>query len=167
MFGANRGTVFSYLIDNTKLRSGTFQLLDSNFLKHDVGSKACMAIADLDENGTMEYVVGTSRGGLLFFSETQLDTTTQPVGLTEVSATNSKLYVFPNPAKGLFTCRLSDGVFYSPTIALYNILGEKTNLETNIEPNQLSIKVNDYTPGIYFLQVQHNNQLSTFKVMLY
>ena len=165
--GANRGTVFSYLIDNTKLRSGTFQLLDSNFMKHDVGSKACMAVADLDENGTMEYVVGTSRGGLLFFSETQLDTTTQPVGLTEVSATNSKLYVFPNPAKGSFTCRLSDGVFYSPTIALYNILGEKTNLETNIEPNQLSIKVNEYTPGIYFLQVQHNNQLSTFKVMLY
>jgi len=164
---ANRGTVFTYLVDSTKLRSGSFQLIDSNLLKYDVGSKACLAIADLDNNGSLEYVVGTSRGGLVLFSETQIDTTTQPVGLAEWSNQSSKITVFPNPAKGSFSCRIREGVFNSPTIELYNLLGEKMYLNVRIEPTQLHLTVEDYTPGIYFLRLSHNNQLSTTKVMLY
>lgn len=165
--GANRGTVFTYLIDTTKLRSGAFQLLDSNFLNHDIGSKACVAIADIDNNGTLEYVVGTSRGGLVLFSETQLDTTTQPVAVNELSISPSQLFVYPNPAKGSFTCRLFEGNFSAPSIALYNLLGEKTNFSLRTEPTQLSITVEGYIPGIYFLQVSHHNQLNTVKILLY
>jgi hypothetical protein len=102
--GTNRGLVYRYAVDSTKLRSGAFALIDSNFIGEDVGSESTISIADINADGKLEYLLGNSRGGLLLYSDTLLDTSIV-LSLPDLrEGRNLKLY--PNPARDILFLEL-------------------------------------------------------------
>jgi hypothetical protein len=165
LVGSYAGNVYQYLIDPSHLRTGNFQLLDNNFLKHDPGSKSTIAVADLNGDGKMEYVVGNSRGGLTMYSDSVWDPGTS-LGVTEIPKNESTLLVYPNPAKDYFVCTLTGASFMHPTIELFNMLGEKVLAETSLAANGIHVNTINLSKGLYFVRIIDDSKIYTAKVLV-
>lgn len=164
--GSNRGLIFKYLVEGPKLRSGSFQLLDSNILKQPVGSESTISIADINSDGHLEYLVGNSRGGLLLFSDTLLDSSTQPVAVQPTSTDDVSLHLYPNPAKELITCIVSGIQLKQPQVLLFDLLGQQVNSDINIQENSIRINTSAYSKGIYFVKITSQGYSYTGKFMV-
>lgn len=165
--GSQRGTIFKFEIDSTKLRSGSFVQVDTNFLNYVVGWRATMQADDLNDDGKLDYICGNSRGGLLFFSDALLDSSILiPSGIKEANAPSS-LLVYPNPSSGIVTCVLPKDVSEKYQILLFNILGE--SITPNIQQHstqQFSIDVSNVPDGCYYLQYSDSNSRITQKIII-
>lgn len=77
-----------------------FEVLTENLPGVDVGGFANPTFADFNNDGLLEFVVGTRRGGVIFYaSDWQTDAT---VPISSAPAT-FEFSVFPNPNSGTFT----------------------------------------------------------------
>lgn len=79
--------------------------------------------------------------------------------------------IFPNPSSGIFNIRTNHltNLSEKPTIYLYNSLGQKEeiNPDKQIEYNgQLSINLDQHSPGIYFLSLQFMDGSVTKKLLV-
>ncbi len=152
--GSNRGAVFKYLIDTTKLRSGSFSLLDANALQFDLGAKSTVAIADLNNDGKKDFVTGNSRGGLNYFSEALLDTSVLLSVKDELPLRNNiSVNVFPNPSHSeIFFQIKSDKQDNNWNFSLFDITGRILQHSENISANtKHSVSIQNLQSGIYFL----------------
>lgn len=106
------------------------------------------ALADLDNDGFLEIVIGNMRGGLSFFKTSLLAdgmVTTNNVFL------NEKIQVKPNPCKDILTVSFIHNKPIFDEINIYNLQGKlvKTIAIFNTQTN---ISMDDVEPGIYFLK---------------
>lgn len=163
--GSGRGATFEFLIDANDVRNGTFTLIDSDLLKHDSGSESTISIADINNDGHMEYLVGNSRGGLLMYSDSVWDAGTT-LAVNEIPQLPGGLSVFPNPAKDYFTCQLSNAEFQSPTVELFNVLGEKVVVEHSTFHNNLHINTSQLGKGVYFVRIVNAGKIYSAKVLI-
>lgn len=164
--GSNRGVVFKYQIDTTKLRSGTFNLISSDALQFDLGIKSIVAVADLNSDGKADYVTGNSRGGLNFFSEALLDSSVL-VAVEEIQSENEfQFSVFPNPASSQITIRVGKNQNTSlQTVSMHDLLGRNFLVEkTEAGASEYIIYTQNLPNGLYVLTV--NNNYSTARKIL-
>jgi len=82
------------------------------------------------------------------------------VGVNEIS--NEKINVFPNPAKDILNISSNEEL---KSITLYNNVGQEVYFNTNIQ-NNLSININKFECGIYFLKVETNSGVKTQKISI-
>lgn len=164
--GSMRGAVFKYLVNTANLRSGSFTLLDSNFIRQDVGSKSTFSLADLNNDGHLEYIVGNSRGGLLLYSDSLWDQSTLPIAINEVQGNAPQLLLYPNPANGYFVCKLNTGSFSNAVAELYNVLGEQVPAPKNMGGGSLVVTTSGLQPGLYFIRITDAGHSYTGRVMV-
>jgi hypothetical protein len=164
--GSSRGLVFKYLVNQANLRSGAFQLIDSNILQQNIGSKSTISIADLNNDGHAEYLTGTSRGGLLLYSDTIWDNSTLPVAVNDVSGSHLSLYIFPNPANDYVTCVLKGGELYEPAIEMLDMVGRRIKGDVSISGNRLTINTAAFEHGIYLVRISTQGHSYTGKVII-
>jgi hypothetical protein len=159
--GSNKGFVLEYLIDTSLLNGGSFLLIDSNYLQTRVGTKATMYAADITNDGKLEYVVGNSRGGLLMFSDSLLDTTVV-ISINPIEP-NTDFLLYPNPGSQTLHCVLPTGFNSSHTPVVRNMLGEIVGV-THVQTadNSFVFDVTSLSNGIYFMQA-YNTQQSLIK----
>jgi len=158
--GTNRGAVFKYYVAANQLRGGTFVLLDSNVLRKDVGQKSTIAMADFNNDGKPDFVVGNSVGGVNFFSSIQVST-----NIPEVTKTNELSYtwnMFPNPAQSqvFISCQSDENC----TIEVYSSVGKLLFTETFT--GNLSISTEKFSSGIYFVKLLQRNGSTTKRLVL-
>ena len=149
--GSDRGWVFRYLIDTTLLRSGAFAVLDSNFLRYDVGARATLSIADINNDGYADYAVGEARGGVLLFSDTLLDNPPVVISTPERRADSPPLLrLYPNPAGDQLNLwfNRADRAEYR----LYDALGRIWQQGVIQERRQLNLQ--DLPSGFYWVEVK-------------
>lgn len=105
--GSERGLVFKYKVNRDSLRRGSFLLVDSNVLGYNAGSRSTISIADINNDGKPEYLVGNQRGGMMLLSEVNWnsDTTT---AIEEPLSRNSNLVIYPNPARNVLKIESSN-----------------------------------------------------------
>ena len=164
--GSYRGAVLRYQVDGTKLRGGSFTQLDSNFLKYDVGGKSAITIADINNDGLLEYVVGNSRGGLLMYSDSMWDASTLPLEVENIQPEGRTIKVYPNPARNYFVCQL-EGVDLSAAKAeVFNILGEKVSPVLNQTSDRILISTADLSNGFYLVRITSSNKAYTGKILI-
>nr|MBA3706324.1 T9SS type A sorting domain-containing protein [Bacteroidota bacterium] len=74
---------------------------------------------------------------------------------------NTTFEVFPNPASGLITAKIFSNENDVVLMKLFTIQGQKV-LEKTIRiasgENSFSFNSDDFTPGLYLLMLQNNNQ---------
>ncbi len=164
--GSYRGNIFEYLIDPNHLRSGAFQLIDSDLLKHPVGSKSTFSMADLNQDGKMEYLIGNSRGGLTLYSDSVWDPEATPLAINKILPDNLQLRVFPNPAGDYMECDLSGRDLSHPQLQLYNMLGEDVQLSYTVNTKSIRINTSALPKGLYFVRLQSGGKSYTGKILI-
>ncbi|MBL0308479.1 MAG: T9SS type A sorting domain-containing protein [Bacteroidetes bacterium] len=166
LIGSASGTVYQYFIDPTRLRSDSFPLIDSNYLKQDVGGKAVITFTDLNADGHLEYVLGNQRGGLMMFSDSLWDTSTVPFNHVAVIKNPNRLRLYPNPAKEYFVCEMDGGHFHQPVTTVYNLIGETIPHQISIDGNKMIFSLPDIAPGIYFIRISEDDIAFTGKILI-
>ncbi len=163
--GSHRGVVFKYDVNTNNLRSGGFALTDTNFLKQDVGTKAVISIADINSDGLLEYLVGNSRGGLLFYSDSLWDTGTF-LSTPTVLPYQNHLKIYPNPARDYFVC-VKEGEDWSNAKAeLYNVIGERVYADVKQSGNRIAINANELSSGFYIVRISQDGKTYSGKILI-
>ncbi|PIV58162.1 MAG: hypothetical protein COS14_11055 [Bacteroidetes bacterium CG02_land_8_20_14_3_00_31_25] len=75
--------------------------------------------------------------------------------------------VFPNPSNGLFQITFSKSMSFGLIkIGIFNTIGQKIYESDNSDINGLSINLNKQSDGIYFIQVMHNGEINSLKIII-
>jgi hypothetical protein len=162
--GSLKGDISEYIIDPSKLRGGSFTRIDANLLKHNVGSKSTVSIADINNDGKLEYLVGNSRGGLLMYSDSLWDPGTL-LGVKETE-NGGLLKIYPNPAKDYVICEAGNHTFVNPKVEVFNLLGERVNADAKISPVQIVVNTANLHKGFYLIRVSDKGQSLVGKILV-
>lgn len=170
MVGCLRGFVYQYDLDVNKLRSGAFTMVDSNLVKQDVGTKAHLTAADLNNDGSLEYVIGNSRGGLLLYSDVLWNTPgailCSSTGIPANKPAKEGMAIYPNPSNNYFVCEMQDTDFLNPKAVLYNVLGEKILVEGKLTGNRFVMNTETLNSGFYTVQITDAGKTYSGKIVI-
>ncbi len=163
--GSEGGVIFKYLINPDSLSRGSFQLLDSNVIGRAIGANATISIADINNDGQMEYLIGTSTGGLVMYSDSNWDPSTT-LGIYDIPVKQGQLKIYPNPARDYFICTADDGGFINPRVDIYNVLGEHVNTDIQLTNNQIVVNTEQLSSGFYLIRITDAGKSYPGKVLV-
>jgi hypothetical protein len=128
----------------------------------DVGERSHPAVADIDNDGLYEVIVGTSRGGFRIF-ETNLNKNCTLTHTQSPVDDQLKIEVAPNPTSDVFTVSTESNQILR--WRLTNQLGQIVQTGSSVLP-VFSVSMNNESNGTYFLSIDTGSYLHTEKVML-
>jgi hypothetical protein len=141
--------------------TGTFNLDSERMGDVHVGVRTRPAIADIDNDGKLEMVVGNERGGLNAFQTNLWLDSTSPV--SEPGWAN-QMEVFPNPAREVLHVQLGQEV--QASLALISAAGQVVATAQSQEATaQISLQA--VPAGVYFLQVTADGERAVRKVVVW
>ncbi|MBL4709624.1 MAG: T9SS type A sorting domain-containing protein, partial [Flavobacteriales bacterium] len=85
------------------------------------------------------------------------------VGLNELQD-EDKVSIFPNPIKDVLHLRLEKELIQS--IELFNTKGQLVLKQRGINNKNLSLNLEAYVSGIYFIRIISNHSMTTKKVII-
>lgn len=151
--GQETGAIWQFKDVANNLNS-TFTPVDSSFGNIDEGQRSSLAVGDINQDGTLDFIVGNQRGGLAYFAGRQ------PVS-TQTVAENHTLNLFPNPSQGLLN-------IYNPypqaQIQLFNSLGQQL-WQRSVHQGQQQLHIQQPS-GWYYLSLENAKQRLTAKFLL-
>jgi len=151
--GSQRGFTLKFAVDPDSLRSGTFALIDSDLLGVKPGIRSNVSIADINHDGHNDYLTGNIRGGIMLFSDTAWTTYYSTTGIAAITPNEDLLKVYPNPAKDMIICHLTQGNSQLVSAQLYDILGASVSTTiTRSDESGIVLSVAGLSPGIYVIQ---------------
>ncbi len=94
-------------------------------------------------------------------------TTANTTGIIKNNATQNILEVYPNPSNGFVNIRFYDKT-NKATISVIDILGKTVFIDTVSSESAIekTINVSHLTRGVYFLQIENNNQKYSKKIVI-
>ena len=155
--GSERGQIEVYENIDGNL-DGTFTLVDSTYGNIREGKVTHPSIADINGNGTLDILVGNSRGGLGFF------TTDLPVNTTDFK-NDLTINLFPNPVDEFFYLEIEGLNGKQANLRIYNTIGQ-TMIEKDLPYQKNGVNVNNLSAGIYFCEVIVGNRRGVRKLVI-
>lgn len=156
--GSKNGKISVYdNIDNNL--NGEFNEVSERYGNIKEGHSTTVAVYDIDNDNFLEMLVGNERGGLSFYN-------TDIIADVNVSTNNSvtanaEIEVFPNPSEGIFSFSNKQTTNYQ----LYNTSG------VLIKSGKLGvngiINLQEYTNGLYIINLEINGNLTSKKLVKY
>ena len=165
LVGSLSGKVFEFDVNTNNLRQGEFNLITSDFLQQPVGTKSTISVADINNDGELEYLVGNGSGGLEIFSDSAWNPGTS-LGIAEIEKGPAQLRIYPNPAKDYFTCSVENVELVNPKVEVFNVLGEKLNVEANFLSPRLTVNSANLSNGFYIVKILDAGKAYLGKVLL-
>lgn len=130
----------------------------SNTLNYASGIYTAPAVADLNDDGFIDMVMGNINGGLNYFEGKVYD-----IGIEEIDHKGvANLNVFPNPGNGSFT--ISTPNMSNNKIAVYTLSG-KLVLTQEVVSEETKVDLQNHPPGMYLFILQGKGELRTAKVV--
>lgn len=151
MAGGDPGTLNLYG-DLASGITGSLNVIDEDFGDLDMGNRSAPALADLNNDGKFELVVGNQRGGLEMF------TTELNIGFTSIEnpAVTEKPYsIHQDGSEVIVTWKIKEGVI--KLVDVYGRLLDENDAATQVDLSQL-------LPGIYFLQLELDGKVWVEKI---
>jgi hypothetical protein len=140
---------------------GTFSQLYSNFGNVMEGDRSKPALADLNEDGYFDLLVGNRRGGLSLFST---NLSTEGNVSTSEEFVELQVEVFPNPTEGTVQLDMPELSPYDQVqVEVIDILGRVVRTQIFYGSTQ-KLSLVDLPDGLYFLQLHSGRQKGTVKV---
>ena len=129
--------------------SGSFTEEDSKLLYIYEGILTGVAVANLNNDGFLDMIIGNYSGGLAYYKG---DAPTI-ADINETITTNIQILVFPNPATNVISVQIENN-FQSKMIdfEIYDLLGNKLIKKQIRNLNNAKIDVSELANGIYFLK---------------
>ncbi|WP_177761414.1 T9SS type A sorting domain-containing protein [Flavobacterium sp. I3-2] len=73
--------------------------------------------------------------------------------------------VYPNPTVNYLVIENLDGFSTNDTIEIYNMLGQKIQQQNNLSETTLEINTENWSSGVYIVNVQSNGKVGSYKVV--
>lgn len=89
-----------------------------------------------------------------------------PVSTTSNDMLNQNIKVYPNPTNDLLNVAFAND-FQPYNLTLINVFGQVVLIKKNISTNRLQLNLSNYPNGIYFLQIEIENQKVVKKIVRY
>lgn len=138
--------------------NGDFTLLDTIFEGIDVGDRSHAAMADINNDGMFELVIGNGAGGLNLYYTDKL------VGFKDVAGKGKdELEISINQLEN-FLYRITSNSEKSGSISLYNTVGSL--LYKDSFSNYKDLNLNNYSNGVYLINVSIESNSITKKLIL-
>ncbi|MGZ4054686.1 MAG: FG-GAP-like repeat-containing protein [Bacteroidia bacterium] len=132
--------------------SGTFTMADSIYEGIFQGTKTAPNLADIDNDGYVDLVVGNYEGGLSFYK-----------GVSALTSTNNldnlihfNFDLFPNPANNGFNVRIVNEENKIYQIEIYNVMGQLISKD-KIVNNIFTYNATSLLTGVYICKVSEIN----------
>lgn len=153
--GTFDGIIYQYdNIDNNI--QGAFNLVTDNLAYINVEAYAAPFIADLDNDGQLNMLLGQDLGGLYHF-EVNPNSTLDVGQNGEVD----KFNLFPNPTRGQITITANHTIQQIQVVELSGRLIKTLSANSN----EIRLDLSDLTKGVYFINII-GNSIQTQKVIL-
>ncbi len=161
--GSEEGKVKVFEYDSSKRYSGAFTKRFNAYSSIDEGERTAIAIADLNNDGMMEMVVGNARGGVAFFTQSDMIYTEITGNMIDMESFHVK--VFPNPAHDFLMLEMANFQGSSKfEVALFNLVGKKMwSGEIEAQPRQ-TLKLPAVPSGIYLVRLSSGHHASLSKI---
>ncbi len=139
-------------IDNNIL--GNYTLVNPAIQSLWTGFYSALDLADINNDGRLDMVIGNNRGGLSFFA---VDTNT--VAVSHLATRELDLQVYPNPARHCLTIGTATMIDQALTLRVYNALGQEVLTQKNVWLNRAySLDIAPLQQGIYILKIENNKK---------
>lgn len=161
--GSVEGGIFRYSNIDGNL-DGNFTLETKGFGDIRDGARTHPAIADINDNGLLDLIVGNFRGGVsLYETLYQVDGS---VNLASVETHPMEMVVFPNPAGVSFQVHMKSGeIFPGDRWDLIDPLGKVLKSGT-VQDTPLKIDVKEVPVGHYYFRVITGSGIATTQVFV-
>lgn len=153
--GCEGGTIYNY--SPTADFSGAFTKNTSTFNNIDEGNYSSINIADINSDNLPDIVTGNQRGGITIYRDEAATAINNSIKTDDVIA-------YPNPtADKLIVLTKNNTNIYG--YAVYSIEGSLKYSTTCTAATQQIISMQDFTDGIYIVQMldKNNNVIATIK----
>lgn len=166
--GSESGKIYYYKdIENNLL--GQFTKTEDAFSWIHDGIRSAPALADINEDGYMDLIVGNYSGGLTYYQ----GKTPSPFGINFNSTEgNCSIEVFPNPSSDQFMIHFPDLV-HLLNVQLISIFGKTIEVNYTLEltyNDEYHISLPDHVPsGVYFIRIKFlkdNRQWTSTKKLI-
>jgi hypothetical protein len=156
--GSERGWVNRYDNIDGNL-SGTFTRTDSNLVSIYEGARVAPAVADLNNDGLYDMVIGNYAGGVsMFYGDSNVSTSVLPLLTPEYS-------LYPNPANESVTVKAGNSSGKKNTLTIFDLSG-KIISETTFYPGETVINTSAFPAGMYICRLQAENGLSSYQKLM-
>jgi hypothetical protein len=146
---------------NTNLNT-MYSILDSNFNKIQTAPRSTLAIADLNQDGFYEMLVGSKLGGLSLYQQS----IQYPASNSNELVENDELIVYPNPTKGELFFELGNTKLLNSLSIRITDLAGRLCLEKSIDMRtEKNIQLKDLTNGMYVLQAVIGKKVINKKII--
>lgn len=166
--GSQYGVIQVYKVNIDSMRRGSFSKIDPQFAGIRDGYNSNIFIADLNQDGLLEYLLGNSRGGITMYSQADWDTIIIPSYLLSTpiaEATDLSVQLFPNPANEQIQIKCNKLDHLPMQLILYNATGQIL-LQRKITELETSISVKDLDAGVYIIKLEDINYRLTKKLII-
>lgn len=123
------------------------------------GSKLAPDVADLDNDGYLDMIVGTQGGGLFYYQGEEYKISLPEETRPEL---NTALNVFPNPGSGIYTIEVENQS--ASNLRVFDLTGRMV-LSKEIKEKQVKINLGAQPNGIYIFMMQTADGVKTQKVI--
>ncbi len=143
IIGSKNGTIYRY---DSITNINKFVRIDSNFSYIHALDRSAPAVADLDNDGKCEMVVGTGTGGVYFYKQYFNS------GVESSVLNRSDINVYPNPAKDVINITWEPGFASGDVVlSLVSVTGIKVYSTTLPASNGTAvINTSSYAQGMYY-----------------
>lgn len=163
--GSEQGLIFKYNLETPNLKRDTLQIINGDVIGQNAGYNSTIAVADLNNDGNLEYLIGTSTGGLILYSDSLWDSSTV-LNIPEPKPVLNELLIYPNPTKDYFVCSIPGVEFTNPKIEVYTLMGEKVTSDLTQANNKLVVKTTGWANGFYVVKVTEGAKNYNGKILL-
>ncbi len=148
--GTQLGTV-KYYQSNDPMDATSFELIAEDWGESRLGWNVRPAIADVNNDGTLDMVLGNFRGGLSFF-KTNLDINGKLTSI-ETLSNQANVKVYPNPFEEYVIVEVNEAgsLFY-----LYDVLGNQI-MQKAIQKNE-KIQIPQIAEGMYYYTITNKQK---------
>jgi hypothetical protein len=140
----------------------TFTLETDRVGKVQTGAQSRIALADLNNDGLLEMMVGNQRGGLSAFITNLPSDRTVP---TTEPQSDFNIQISPNPVTTILQIFVNEFYHSEKNLQLFNAAGQLL-LEKKWLNTQTTLEVNNLPEGVYFLRIEIEGRVQTKKVVL-
>lgn len=128
----------------------------------DYSTDKCYNLFTLGQIDFMRYVLLTRRNGLIIDRLTSL-----PTGVTQVSAANNNIDLFPNPSTGKVFVRQNAGFKSDVQVKVYNLMGEIVYQKTvSAADKNFDIDLSGKAASIYMINFTADGITTSEKIIL-
>ncbi|HIB85070.1 MAG TPA: T9SS type A sorting domain-containing protein, partial [Chromatiaceae bacterium] len=156
--GSEVGELWHYNnIDSNIL--GAFTRVNGVLDSLDEGEESIFAIANINDDEALEFLVGNKRGGLGLYTEFLVS------GIHSVSLAQNSLAIFPNPTTSTIKIVFEDIINTEASIQITNLLGQIVTYKRLWIDQSAELDLFELPVGTYILTVETSKGLYVEKII--